>query len=87
MAESMDKVAKAMEPLLPPPKSKHVTFNPQAEAIKYIESHGGLSDIEFAKVFELFLSDVDFANGYMELQTDYTHTNVLCNRLAKLGEN
>ena len=62
-------------------------FNPQAEAIKYIEGHGGLSDTEFAKVFEPFLLDVDFANGYMELQTDYAHSNVLCNRLAKLGEN
>ena len=86
MAESMDNVAKAMAPPSPPPESKPRIFNPQAEAIKYIESHGRLSDIEFANAFELFLADVDFANGYMELQTDSAHVNVLCNRLAKLGE-
>ena len=86
MAESMDNVAKAMAPLSPPPASKPRIFNPQAEAIKYIESHGRLSDIEFANAFELFLADVDFANGYMELQTDSACANVLRNRLAKLGE-
>jgi hypothetical protein len=85
MAESMDKVASAMNPLLPPSKSKLVSSDPQEEAITYIKSHGGLSEVEFVGAFKLFLSDVNFAKAYMRLQTDYAHTNVLCNRLAKMG--
>lgn len=85
MAESMDKVANAMNPSSPPSKAKATSSDPQAEAITYIESNGGLSEIEFVGAFELFLSDADFAKAYMRLQTDYARANVPRNRLAKLG--
>ena len=74
-----------MNPSSPPSKAKATSSDPQAEAITYIESNGGLSEIEFVGAFELFLSDADFAKAYMRLQTDYASTNVLRNRLAKLG--
>lgn len=76
-------------------ESKLVSSDPQAEAITYIVSHGGLSEIEFFGVFEPFLSDADFAKARLQTlletqtqaRTDYVRANVLRNRLAKMGVN
>lgn len=76
-----------MNPSSPLSKSKPASSDPQAEAITYIKSHGGLLEIKFVGVFELFLSDANFAKAYMRLQTDYARDNVLRSRLEKMGVN
>ncbi|KAF8256442.1 Myb/SANT-like DNA-binding domain-containing protein [Lactarius quietus] len=89
MANSMELVARAMNPSLPSPHQVKGSpaADPQAEAIAYIERQGGLSEKEFAEAFELFVSDPGFAKAYIGLRTDDARTNVLHNRLVKLGVN